>query len=429
MDINDEFATVDAVLASGAETRGVDAFALALIKAERQMRKLFTYLVFQADAFTSDNVPTLKSSLAGRRVYFRDFVVAWNKLCSCPLREIVGPDYDRLGTVLERANGYRNKIFHGQLTAEGLSRDDLIALTTDIRSWCRALADGAQRELGYDGFGRNSFRKADRSLQRLLAARIRNVADYDQLLANMDKSSRKRSPAVGAAAIAGKRGRLNELLVAKFPFWLSYFESQGPFRSYGQLEYHRETIDRRKKLGSAAEAMRDEMFQRCLYKTLRAWGIGVRRSRLKPFTEFASILSQQRHAIGQFENLTIDDPQLDVPATGEALWALMSELPIVENTAWLVPVTKTLHHMLPELVVPMDREYTQIFFGWQNPQFQYRQRNCFVEAFGAFAQIARIVDPLKYVGPGWNSSRTKVIDNAIVGLVQCAKGGGTVEFP
>jgi hypothetical protein len=75
----------------------------------------------------------------------------------------------------------------------------------------------------------------------------------------------------------------------------------------------------------------------------------------------------------------------------------------------------------------MDREYTQTFFGWHNPQFQYGQRTCFAEAFGAFVQIARSVNPSQYVNTGWNSSRTKVLDNALVGLLQWVKDHGTLD--
>jgi hypothetical protein len=217
------------------------------------------------------------------------------------------------------------------------------------------------------------------------------------------------------------------MLVEKFPAWVAYFESKGPFRKYGQLEYHRETIGRRLELGSAAVALTDEPFQRALYKTLRAWGIGLRRSRLKPFDEFAAILSRQKEAVAKFETMILDDPLMDVDATTDALWTLMLQLPIVENTAMLVPVTKALHHVLPELLVPMDREYTQQFFGWQNPQFQYGQRDCFVEAFNAFARIARAVNPSQYLNRGWNSSRTKVVDNALVGLLQWVKDHGTPD--
>ena len=70
MNIEDEFATIDILLVSEADTRGVDAFALALIKAERQMRKLFTYVVFQSPAFDTSDVGALRHCLAARRVYF-----------------------------------------------------------------------------------------------------------------------------------------------------------------------------------------------------------------------------------------------------------------------------------------------------------------------------------------------------------------------
>lgn len=47
MSYTSEFETVDLILNSSCITKGVDAFALSLIKAERQMRKLFTFLVYQ----------------------------------------------------------------------------------------------------------------------------------------------------------------------------------------------------------------------------------------------------------------------------------------------------------------------------------------------------------------------------------------------
>jgi hypothetical protein len=164
MSIDDEFATVDLLLASNAETRGVDAFALALIKAERQMRKLITYLVFQSPRFGAGDIAALRSALSERRIYFGHFLAAWDQLYRRPLNEIVGADHDDLRAALDEATDHRNKIFHGQLTTKYLSREDLIAYIAQIRCWCTALAAGAQEEVGYDGFGqpsnRDSFRKA-----------------------------------------------------------------------------------------------------------------------------------------------------------------------------------------------------------------------------------------------------------------------------
>jgi hypothetical protein len=193
MNIDDEFATIDALLASEAETRGVDAFALSLIKAERQMRKLFTYVVFQSPRFAARDVEALRNALAARVVYFRDFISAWGKLYARPLKEIVGPDYDRLRTVIDDGIEFRNKIFHGQLTTKHLSRDDLIAYVVQIRCWCRALGAGSQVEIGYDGFGRNSFRKSAHPLTDRLVAKMSTIQDYDNFLMEMEKQ-RKKTP-------------------------------------------------------------------------------------------------------------------------------------------------------------------------------------------------------------------------------------------
>jgi hypothetical protein len=75
MNYEAEFKTVDLIMQSSAKTRGVDAFALALIKAERQIRKLFTHLIYQFPCFGASNVRTLRETLAAnRRVYFAGFV-------------------------------------------------------------------------------------------------------------------------------------------------------------------------------------------------------------------------------------------------------------------------------------------------------------------------------------------------------------------
>ena len=76
-----EFATVDLIVSSDAETRGVDAFALALIKAERQIRRLVTHLVYQFPCFTKKHIKSLRNELGkNRRVYFEGFERGFNVL-------------------------------------------------------------------------------------------------------------------------------------------------------------------------------------------------------------------------------------------------------------------------------------------------------------------------------------------------------------
>ncbi len=162
MSYSKEFHTVELIIDSAAETRAVDAFALSLIKAERQIRRLLTYLVYQFPCFGRSDVRTLCEALAqSRHVYFEGLERGFDALYCRSIEELVGAQYGRLRPRMAEAMGHRNKIFHGQLTANGLRRDDLLGYVGDIRSWCKALAEGAFAELGYDGFARNSFRKSE----------------------------------------------------------------------------------------------------------------------------------------------------------------------------------------------------------------------------------------------------------------------------
>ena len=206
-------------------------------------------------------------------------------------------------------------------------------------------------------------------------------------------------------------------LIKDFPFFLKYYTDHCPFTKPGQLEYHRETIQRRWDLGSAKAALEDEGYLKSLYRTLQAWGIGSRGSKLKSFDSFVSSLSELTPEICNLDDRRLDQKGLEIDAVTQKIWKIIDNMHIVDNIATLVPCSKTLHHILPDLIVPMDREYTQVFFGWQNPQFQYGQATCFYEAFKAFVYISREANPGQYIGCRWNTSLTKVIDNAVVGLI------------
>lgn len=195
MSVAEEFVTVDVVLASGAETRGVDAFALAIIKAERQARKLLTHLIFQYPAFCDRDVKKLREVLAkSPRVYFEGFLAGLDALYPRSVEELVGPEHARLKQRMKEAIEYRNKIFHGQLTKAYLSTDDLLAYVENIRAWCFALGNSALAEVGYDGFGRNSFQKSTiPDIWKRFRTELLTVADYESFIRkHMERSSSRR---------------------------------------------------------------------------------------------------------------------------------------------------------------------------------------------------------------------------------------------
>jgi hypothetical protein len=104
---------------------------------------------------------------------------------------------------------------------------------------------------------------------------------------------------------------------------------------------------------------------------------------------------------------------------GERLWRVIESMGVVDNRAKLVAGTKTLHHLLPGLVVPLDHRWTGTFFQlgsheWQHPTYQ---RRAFLQTYEDFCEVARRVQPQQYVtGRQWRTSRTKILDNALIGF-------------
>lgn len=183
MSFAEEFAAVDLIVHLGLATSGIDAFALSLIKAERQVRRLFTHLVYQCPAFALTHVPTLRATLVkSGRCYFEGFERGFDALYPRTVADLVGPEYVALRARLNDAIGTRNKVFHGQLTNRNLCRTDLLEYVRDIRRWCELLAESANREIGYDGFKRNSFRKGQSNLSATYRLQLADVGTYARLL-------------------------------------------------------------------------------------------------------------------------------------------------------------------------------------------------------------------------------------------------------
>lgn len=175
------------------------------------------------------------------------------------------------------------------------------------------------------------------------------------------------------------------------------------------------------RFATAAEAACDADFADSLRQTLRLWGIDVRGVDLVPRAAFHEQVRRIAPQLRELDGLHVDDVHLDIPAVGDSIWSLIESLEIILHDGEavqnkVVSGTKTPHHILPDLLFPIDRAYTQKFFQWANPEFQYHPEECFQFAYRKIAVVAGTVKPAQYVSRGWNSSRTKVLDNAIVAL-------------
>lgn len=212
-------------------------------------------------------------------------------------------------------------------------------------------------------------------------------------------------------------------LVDGFGRYVQAYDDHVSFTSE-QLAAHRATVELRKQTGSVRAAVGSEQFLASLRRTLLAWGIGRRASRLVPADALAAALHAALPRLEPLESLTIDGSELPGDLAG-TLAQLTGSLGVVTNKAKLVAGTKTLHHLLPDLVPPMDRAWTGLFFQFHLPEWQdpRTQRRIFELAYSHLAGAARQVRPQQYAtGAGWRTTRTKVIDNALIGYCMTELG-------
>jgi hypothetical protein len=190
----------------------------------------------------------------------------------------------------------------------------------------------------------------------------------------------------------------------------------------GHPDGHIATLTRWRELdGDVGALVRDPVYLETLYRTLGEWGIGRRGSRLVPFDRFRLRLRAVAPRLAAYQSVYLADEAAAGPAFAAGLWDVVARLGIVENATPMVPGTKCLHHVLPLLVVPIDRRYTGSFFQWSTSAVQSRQPLLFEEAVAAFSTIARAVDLGRHTGSGWRLAEAKLVDNAIIGYCRAER--------
>lgn len=172
------------------KTSGVDAFTLALIKAEKQMRRVFTYLIFQNPSYSSKlHKKELRKTLAeNKKIYFEGFEKGINLILNRSIKDIYGSNYKTDIVEFRKLTKERNKIFHGQITAEGLSASDLIKRVKQIKKWCENLSNKLWDEIGYDGFT-NSYCKSKIPLTLNNLDRFDTVDKYKTFLEGLERKT------------------------------------------------------------------------------------------------------------------------------------------------------------------------------------------------------------------------------------------------
>jgi len=181
----DEFLTVETIWHSSGSTRRVDALLLSWIKFEKQLRKLFCFLVYQHPNITRANITDIMAAMAGNRDLnpgtLQDCTAALG-VTSVPT--LVGSSHGVLKKELDRIKKYRNKLMHGQISGQGIKSVQLERDVVLIIDWMSKLADGAENQFGYDGLRRDTFKNAKQAKTVIQNFPFNDGATFDAWLKN-----------------------------------------------------------------------------------------------------------------------------------------------------------------------------------------------------------------------------------------------------
>jgi hypothetical protein len=221
-----------------------------------------------------------------------------------------------------------------------------------------------------------------------------------------------------------------ETLIGEFSTFVRRFEQSKAFPG-PSLYFHQRAIDRRRRHSTVADLMSDDRFFEYVYAVLPAWGMhrmGKQAAKVGDFDAMVESFRSCETAIASLWDLHISRvSEASVDDVAAKVWSVLGSLRVSTSATRIVAGSKALHHVLPDLVPPIDRQYTFQFFTGQKAVNSGDER-AFLAWFPYLAEIGRRaraeIDEALHRGGFMATGPAKVIDNAIIGFMQ----GDSVEI-
>ncbi|MFA5071612.1 MAG: hypothetical protein WC511_04605 [Candidatus Pacearchaeota archaeon] len=154
-----------------------------------------------------------------------------------------------------------------------------------------------------------------------------------------------------------------------------------------------------------------------VYTTLIAWNMNGRGAKLADIAEFKETIRKNKEDINFLKGYRIEKlDRKEIEKILKILERLFEKMKVVQTKSPLVTFSKTLHFLLPDLIVPIDRRYTATFFYNSNQlPSQEKQFKVFSEVFEKFWEFSQKYNLDNYLDNTWNRTIPKIMDNIIIG--------------
>ncbi|WP_212829922.1 Rrf2 family transcriptional regulator [Catellatospora sp. TT07R-123] len=214
-----------------------------------------------------------------------------------------------------------------------------------------------------------------------------------------------------------------EQLIADFADCVTLFERQRAFPG-PSLYFHERAIERQRRHATVSSLLDDDRLLEYVYAVLPAWGMhrmGAQRAKVGDFAQIVSALREVAPVLETLWPLRITGLQArQVDEVTANVWKVITRIKVSTSGTQIVAGSKFLHHLLPDLVPPIDRQYTFRFFAGRKTIPSHRA--AFLVWFPRLVEIAsRCSTPNQDAisrGGFMATGQAKVIDNAIIGFMQ-----------
>lgn len=222
-------------------------------------------------------------------------------------------------------------------------------------------------------------------------------------------------------AVRGYRAKAHSILKRADKYHTAFYDAFKRGGAFGgpSVHFHQRALKTRDLPG-------DQGHLEYVYATLASWGMhrmGKGGPKMHDFDVFRESAEPLAALIREGQSFT---PQAMGPQQWENLETIFRRIKVMKSGITLVGNSKAMHHMMPNIVPPIDREYTLRYLqGNKNiardldREWQL-MREVLSEFFFPIASDAKFeakagawtANPTKYP---WDTSLMKVVDNLVIG--------------
>ena len=193
------------------------------------------------------------------------------------------------------------------------------------------------------------------------------------------------------------------------------------YRSGHDLSSYLEIIGAHRRTNNITLLIEDDEFIRTIYETLKLWNMDQQGAILESYeTIKKSIIDCQEYLIELYGTQLNEITSKELSDLKNTLFLLFRDLKIMKSKRRIVGVSKTMHFLLPDLIMPVDGKYTlRALFGYnklsKTATAEFEDMYYILYKFNNIACKFALSSSDCSLS-GWNTSVPKLIDNAIIGL-------------